>query len=56
LLKLLSSKLNKKELARHSTIKLKMDRYAHVGLQDMNTAFMTLQDISWFPPNVVLTT
>lgn len=40
-----------KELARHSTIMLTMDRYAHVGLQDMNTAVGTLQDIPKFPPN-----
>lgn len=50
--KLLSSKLNKKERARHSTITLKMDRYTLVGLQDRNTVFGTLQDIAWFPPNV----
>ena len=31
-----------KELARHSTITLTMDRYAHVGLLDMNTALESL--------------
>ena len=40
-----------KELARHSTITLTMDRYAHVGLQDMNTALETLKDIPKPPAN-----
>ena len=31
-----------KELARHSTITLTMDRYAHVGLLDMNAALESL--------------
>jgi len=34
-----------KELARHSTITLTMDRYAHVGLLDMNSALESLPDI-----------
>ncbi len=34
-----------KELARHSTITLTMDRYAHVGLIDMNTALESLPGI-----------
>ena len=34
-----------KELARHSTITLTMDRYSHVGLLDMNTALETVPDI-----------
>lgn len=34
-----------KELARHSTITLTMDRYAHVGLQDMNAALASVSDL-----------
>ena len=34
-----------KELARHSTITLTMDRYAHVGLLDMNAALKSLPGI-----------
>lgn len=34
-----------KELARHSTITLTMDRYAHVGLLDMNSALKSLPDL-----------
>jgi site-specific recombinase XerD len=34
-----------KELARHSTITLTMDRYSHVGLLDMNTALETVPGI-----------
>jgi integrase len=41
-----------KELARHSTITLTMDRYSHVGLLDMNTALESLPGI---PERLVLT-
>ena len=34
------------QLARHSTITLTMDRYSHVGLLDMNTAFESLPNIT----------
>ena len=34
-----------KELARHSTITLTMDRYSHVGLVDMNAALSSLPGI-----------
>jgi integrase len=34
-----------KELARHSTITLTMDRYSHVGLLDMNGALESLPDV-----------
>jgi len=34
-----------KELARHSTITLTMDRYAHVGLLDMNAAVESLRGV-----------
>ncbi len=35
-----------KELARHSTITLTMDRYAHVGLMDMNAALETVPGLT----------
>ena len=35
-----------KELARHSTITLTMDRYAHVGLQDTTTAIAKLPGLA----------
>jgi site-specific recombinase XerD len=38
-----------KELARHSSITLTMDRYAHVGLQEMNAALGTLQGMPDLP-------
>ena len=34
-----------KELARHSTITLTMDRYSHVGLADMNAALKTVPSL-----------
>ncbi len=41
-----------KELARHSTITLTMDRYAHVGLADMNSALQMLPAMSELPTAV----
>lgn len=45
-----------KELARHSTITLTMDRYSHVGLLDMNGALESLPGIPARPPKPEIAT
>ena len=45
-----------KELARHSTITLTMDRYSHVGLLDMNGALESLPGIPTRPPKPEIAT